>query len=832
MKIINNISTKLYRVHKFLKSKFCRLEISKNDKYEYCYQKEERILFMYYTIVILLLKTIYYIFSFGVTFQSLCYFTLFIGLTLFFLYLKKLFVIKCILFFLCTLAPLAEYSFTIHSETLMLAPLLGTIMPILCLVTTKSCYTTIICFLANVFTTVCIYKKHFLFVLENSSTQMKKEMIDKMVFSSINYSICTCVMITILFYSNKKLIERLIDKKIRLEFSNTKTLETNAQLQESVQSKTNFLLNTSQGLKNSLNSVLYFLELASNSVNNDQIQENIQNAQVNGEILHFSLNNLLDCVKIEENMLEISKVPTNMTQYFEALWITASTFITQNKLQGELRVAKGVPKTLQIDPQRIMQIVLNLISNATKNTKKGSIRILISWLNEDKFKPEMMKSNGNPSLEKRKVEEVDEEFFNEYNDVPQKIVSYTLNQNFMPNILRLTTLQTGYLRKNSNVSLKSTISKLAVPTSKEGFLKIEVVDTGSGISNSDFQILFQKYHQTFNQVGAGLGLWISKNICETMGGNIKSHSKLGEGSSFVFVIKSEILLEPFSIDHGLGIGASRNLKTHLQAMIIDDVKLNQDIMKEFLGICEVKVTDIASNGLEAYEKFKARDKGHFDIIFMDLEMPVLNGKEAAKLIRAFEKENAWHPVTIVVITGNCYQSVFTECLNPKGEFKANFVFPKPLTLKDCKNFIEKFSSQKSLDPSSLMVKDMIKKSGNMKKIILIDNTFNDKNLKELDDIARNKCATLMKIQNLEVIDNLLKQMDEKIIAVFINCDWAELNISEVCKRIRDMCKTMGIQDLIVYGLTSRRYYLTELQKKYRIDGMKTIFCEPYDFSII
>ena len=179
-------------------------------------------------------------------------------------------------------------------------------------------------------------------------------------------------------------------------------------------------------------------------------------------------------------------------------------------------------------------------------------------------------------------------------------------------------------------------------------LRFKVRDTGIGLSDEEQNKLFKSFSQadgstTRKYGGTGLGLAISKELAELMGGKIWVESKEGVGSSFIFEIelmeiKSDILETDDEIRQ-----FNRNILHLNKILIVEDNLTNQLVL---LGLLEdyVKEIDIAKNGKEAVEMF---EKGKYDLILMDLQMPVMDGYEATTIIRKVDKD-----IPILALTAN------------------------------------------------------------------------------------------------------------------------------------------------------------------------------------
>lgn len=109
----------------------------------------------------------------------------------------------------------------------------------------------------------------------------------------------------------------------------------------------------------------------------------------------------------------------------------------------------------------------------------------------------------------------------------------------------------------------------------------------------------------------------------------------------------------FFLERRITSNSQELLAVKLNALVVDDDKFNRDIAQTFLQRLGIKIIEQAVNGQEAVATFKSRLPGFFDFIIMDLEMPIMNGKEAIKLIRKNELENRRIPTEIIIVSGNC-----------------------------------------------------------------------------------------------------------------------------------------------------------------------------------
>ncbi|QDK38694.1 PAS domain-containing hybrid sensor histidine kinase/response regulator [Bdellovibrio sp. NC01] len=183
-------------------------------------------------------------------------------------------------------------------------------------------------------------------------------------------------------------------------------------------------------------------------------------------------------------------------------------------------------------------------------------------------------------------------------------------------------------------------------------LKFEVKDTGPGLREEDRQSLFQKYFQTKTGMkvgGTGLGLSISKQLVDLMGGKIGVESTYGAGATFWFTLElpqSEVQEMPKNSD----VNFAKLFKGRI--LVAEDQPVNQRVVTSYLNKLGLEV-EIAGNGAIALDKAK---QGQYDLIFMDCQMPVMNGFDSTKEIRRFESDSNKTATPIIALTANAASS--------------------------------------------------------------------------------------------------------------------------------------------------------------------------------
>lgn len=189
-------------------------------------------------------------------------------------------------------------------------------------------------------------------------------------------------------------------------------------------------------------------------------------------------------------------------------------------------------------------------------------------------------------------------------------------------------------------------------------LRFTVADSGIGISKEFMKHMFEPFSQedsmtTSQYGGVGLGLAISKNLADLMGGVITVESSDGKGSEFTFEIplpRSEGSIEDA---HDTIPALTKSVLKGRVVMLAEDSQLNAEIAKAILELRGVEVKTV-KNGREAVDMFKNEPEGTFDAILMDIRMPVMDGIEAAGRIRAADRSDAG-PIPIIALTANAFE---------------------------------------------------------------------------------------------------------------------------------------------------------------------------------
>lgn len=221
-------------------------------------------------------------------------------------------------------------------------------------------------------------------------------------------------------------------------------------------------------------------------------------------------------------------------------------------------------------------------------------------------------------------------------------------------LLNLLSNAMKFTEKNKNVTLSV---KVLNRTDENISIRFMVMDEGIGMSKEKLGKIFKPFEQadagiTRSFGGTGLGLSISKSIVELMGGKINIESELGRGSRFWFDITFDYgVLE--KVDDRLSALLEEGSLSQYRALIVDDALLNRKVLCTFLEKTCIKM-DEAASGEEAIEKYIYSPVGYYNIIFMDIHMPNMNGYEATEKIRRSDKMDAL-TVPIIAVTADAFK---------------------------------------------------------------------------------------------------------------------------------------------------------------------------------
>ena len=222
------------------------------------------------------------------------------------------------------------------------------------------------------------------------------------------------------------------------------------------------------------------------------------------------------------------------------------------------------------------------------------------------------------------------------------------------------------------------------------YLRFEVIDTGCGIAEENYDKIFESFGQenvdvTYKYGGTGLGLSIVKRFTGLMGGGIHVTSVQGSGSTFTVDLPFGKIKESGKPTRFSDINGRNDLAKDCYAvdydfkgkriLLVEDNELNREIAEELIGVTGASV-ESAEDGVQAVEMFKESAEGYYDLILMDVQMPHMDGYEATRCIRALGRSDA-QKVPIFAMTANA----FAEDVQKSREAGMNAHISKPLDIR-------------------------------------------------------------------------------------------------------------------------------------------------------
>ncbi|MBK27159.1 MAG: hypothetical protein CME70_24360 [Halobacteriovorax sp.] len=396
--------------------------------------------------------------------------------------------------------------------------------------------------------------------------------------------------------------------------------DTQSSLQEALRVKELFWNNISHEIRTPLNGILGMTQILMEAKHSKEQEELLRIIKESGIHLKAVLNDVVDYSQLELGDLKLKKEPLVIQDSFAKVISMFDEYLLEKDVQLSFEIHRFFPEALLTDSYRVKQVLIHLVSNAVKFTNSGFIKV--------------------------RAELTDEE----------------------------------------NVFLFS------------------VTDSGKGIKKQAHSKIFTTFYQgdlssTREHGGAGLGLALCKRLVDLLGGKIEFESAPGKGSHFFFTIKAMPLdlsyelqsnsnnvltptLTEFNLNQIMKKEDQRNKEREshgLNVLVVEDNPVNLTLMETLLKQLGHRVS-LSENGREALEELEKHD---YDIIFMDIQMPIMDGIKCTKQILKLYGEDR---PAIVAVTANVHQR--EECLKIGFD---DFI-GKPINISKIKDVLSKLLS--------------------------------------------------------------------------------------------------------------------------------------------
>lgn len=606
---------------------------------------------------------------------------------------------------------------------------------------------------------------------------------------------------------------------------NSKFEKLNAELKQLLDDKDNFILLFSHETRNPLNILLGNLSLLIEEAEVPQVKNRLVRCKFCADLLLQHLNNILDTGKLaNKGTLEMTPMPVKTYEYLQATSSFMDMLVKKKaSLKSELMIPQKLPNNLKFDMQRMTQVILNLVTNAVKFTNTGSIKMVVRYLkkecvDEADFYPTT--AFGYQLLNKDALERIDSS------------AEFAENPMGSDN-------QHGERFRREMSTLEEKRNLLSSTTQEErGFLKIEIHDTGCGIKEEDLTKLFKKFSQVHsegaqNAIGSGLGLWITKTLCELMHGDIRVYSKPRVGTCFSAIIRADSLPAQTRGSVHLSTVVKTTPSPQRRALIADDDPYNLEVHFHILKELGFDVIETATQGLSLVDKFKSKPEEYFEVVITDVSMPRADGVQAALMIREFEStHNRRVKVKIGFITGYSNPKDKSRC--EKEPISAIFYFPKPIKRRMLESFLNNESPllpHRKRRGSSVSPRDLTCASQTPLVLCVDDDIFNLDCLTEMLRSCGVKTVTATSgEEGLSLFKSLVYEEKKEISFVLMDCRMGGMDGWTASHKLKEMLKAEKKAEIPVIGLTGEDRKRNE--EKYAFSGMDELLQKPITLSEI
>ena len=551
----------------------------------------------------------------------------------------------------------------------------------------------------------------------------------------------------LIYYFNQRQQSKIRrEREAEREISNRRLAEALQAAQIASNSKTMFLSNMSHDIRTPMNAVLGFTTLLAKDADNpEKVREYTRKIMASGQHLLSLINDILDVSKIESGKVVLNVEKFTLNDLVSSVDAIIRPMAAERKQKFSVEVTGVKHETLMGDETRINQILINLLSNAVKYTPTGGniwLRIIGQKQRSNQYEHIRIEVQDNGyGMTKEYLETIFDAFTRAENSTTNKVQGTGLGMAITKNIVEL---MGGTIEVYSEVNQGSLFTvdlEFRIPEgqadkrfwSEKGISHILVVDADTEVCEDiaalmedvgvkadaahDIEEMLSLLQKSDSMSESYQVVLLEANLAgeDSLEAAQEIRRKEGETLPILFLAEHDeedvedilqientgVLLKPFFVSalkekilemqEEMTQADETNSHSNLEGMYFlaaEDNEINAEILREIL-LLEKAECEIVENGQLAVERFKNSEEGEFDAILMDVQMPVMNGYDATRAIRALDRKDAGK-IPIIAMTANAFAEDEREALNAG----MNVHLAKPIDIELLKQVIRQYTKKK------------------------------------------------------------------------------------------------------------------------------------------
>lgn len=577
--------------------------------------------------------------------------------------------------------------------------------------------------------------------------QQEGRSVNNNIFLIVMVMLIAFILCCLIYYFNQRQQSKVRrEREAEREISNRRLAEALQAAKIASNSKTMFLSNMSHDIRTPMNAVLGFTTLLAKDADNpEKVREYTKKIMASGQHLLSLINDILDVSKIESGKVVLNVEKFTLNDLVSSVDAIIRPMAAEREQKFSVEVTGVKHETLMGDETRINQILINLLSNAVKYTPTGGniwLRIIGQKQRSSQYEHIRIEVQDNGyGMTKEYLQTIFDAFTRAENSTTNKVQGTGLGMAITKNIVELMGGTIEVFSEVNQGSLFRVDLEFRIPEgqtdkrfwSEKGISHILVVDADAEVCEDiatlmedvgvkvdaahgieEMLSLLQKsdsVSESYQVVLLEANLAGEDSIQAAKEIRIKEGEKLPilflaehdeeDVEDILQIENSAVLLKPFFVSafkekilemqEEMTQADETNSHSSLEGMYFlaaEDNEINAEILREIL-LLEKAECEIVENGQLAVERFKNAEEGEFDAILMDVQMPVMNGYDATRAIRALDRKDA-SKIPIIAMTANAFAEDEKEALNAG----MNVHLAKPIDIELLKQVIRQYTKKK------------------------------------------------------------------------------------------------------------------------------------------